>query len=78
MAIKARKEKEEHLKRLREEEKQKVEAERLLNGTKGKGEKNVYLKFCNYCFVEYEIDTISKCTHCGHDLINKEVLYFNT
>jgi hypothetical protein len=72
-AIKSRKEKEERIKLQKEEEKRRTEEERLLNGNKGKGETKDYLKFCNYCFVEYEINTIDQCTHCGHNLMTREV-----
>jgi hypothetical protein len=56
-----------------EEEKSKIQ-ESLRNGTKGKGEKDNYKKFCRGCFIEYEIDDIQKCPHCNYDLISKEVL----
>lgn len=66
-------EKEENLRKIKEEEEKRKFEEKLRNGNKGKGEKENYLKFCRNCFTEYEIDSISKCTHCHTILITKEV-----
>jgi hypothetical protein len=73
--LKEKKEKEERLKIMKEKEKREQEERRLINGNKGKGEKENYLKFCQYCFIEYEID-LFKCTHCNKALLTKQVNIF--
>lgn len=75
LAIKERKMKEEQIRKFKEEEEQRKLKEKLLEGIKGKGEKDNYVKFCKKCFVEYQID-LDKCTHCNKDTWTKDVNYF--
>jgi hypothetical protein len=75
LAIKERKLKEEQLRKFKEEEELRKLQEKLLEGVKGKGEKDNYIKFCKTCFIEYQI-YIEKCTHCKKDLWTKEVNIF--
>jgi hypothetical protein len=49
------------------------EKERLLKGTPSKGHKEGYKAFCNFCFREWSIDGIDKCTQCGKNTITFEV-----
>ena len=44
-----------------------------LKGRPGKGHKGNYKFFCKRCHVEYWIEDIEKCTHCGGDLMTEEV-----
>jgi hypothetical protein len=72
--IKERKEKEEAMKKFKEEQKKREEEELLRKGISGKGEKENYMKFCKKCFVEFQIEEIEKCSHCGRQLMTKEVV----
>ena len=71
--LKEKKEKEEQMRKFKEEEAKRKLDEKLRQGEKGKGEKDNYLKLCKKCFVQYNIE-IEKCTHCGMNLMSKEVL----
>ena len=75
-ALKDKKEKEERIRIMKEDEKREAEEKKLKNGTKGKGEKDNYMKFCSKCFIEYIID-LSNCTHCNSSLITKHVNFYN-
>ena len=69
-----RKEKEqEELNARTKEIKAREEKERILKGTKSKGHKEGYKSFCNFCFLEWSIDGIDKCTQCGQATITYEV-----
>jgi hypothetical protein len=46
---------------------------KLLQGKPGKGHQKGYKLMCVRCLVEYMIDDIDKCTHCGKDLVTEEV-----
>ena len=39
--------------------------ERFLKGRPGKGHQGGYKLICTRCMVEFLIDDIKKCTHCG-------------
>ena len=45
-----------------------------LKGRPGKGHKGNYKWYCSRCCVEYWIDDIEKCTHCGNEnMVTEEV-----
>jgi hypothetical protein len=72
--LKEKKEKEERIRKMKVEEKRQEAERKIINGNKGKGEKDNYLKFCRFCFIEFEID-IPNCTHCNKELITRQVYY---
>ena len=41
--------------------------ERELKGKPGKGHQGGYKLICTRCFVEYTVDDIFSCSHCGKD-----------
>jgi archaellum component FlaD/FlaE len=55
---------------IREREKRQAQ----LKGVKGKGIKG-FVTFCKFCWVEYKIEGVDKCTHCGRETITYEERY---
>lgn len=74
---KEKKEKQQATKIFREEEKIKLAQEKIQKGNKGHGGgKNIYEKFCKFCFIEYEIKEYTNCYFCKKELITKEVILY--
>jgi len=42
--------------------------EQMMKGTPGKGHQGGYKLICTRCMVQYQLEKMDKCTHCGkHD-----------
>lgn len=59
------------VKDMKEREDKDKEELRLRKGRKGKGHKGEYLRFCSFCFTEYDIET-EKCYYCERETITRD------
>ena len=63
-------------KQFMQNEKLRVQEEKIRKGIKGPGQGNNYEKFCKFCFTEYERKEFEKCSFCQKALMTKEVNKF--
>lgn len=58
----------EEKKKKKEIEEANKQQEMLKKGVKGKGEGKNYKYFCRHCFIEYNLESMTKCNNCNKDV----------